>query len=83
MTDMCKKIPRVSVLMTIYNAERYLAEAIDSIIAQTFGDWELIAVEDGSSDESPSILASYTDDRIRTYFLPQNIGRTQALRYAL
>ena len=82
MTDWNGSVPKVSVLMTIYNAERYLREAIDSVVAQTFGDWELIAVENGSADASPTILASYADDRIRTYFLPQNIGRTPALRYA-
>lgn len=68
--------------MTIYNAGPYLKEAIDSIVAQTFGDWELIAVENGSSDESPAILRSYNDERIRAFVLPENIGRTPALRYA-
>lgn len=77
-----QKVPKVSVLMTIYNAGPYLNEAIDSIVAQTFSDWELIAVENGSSDESPAILHRYNDERIRTFFLPGNIGRTPALRYA-
>lgn len=76
------RAPKVSVIMTIYNAAPYLKEAIDSIVAQTFHDWELIAVENGSSDESPSILAGYTDQRIRAFVLPQNIGRTPALRHA-
>lgn len=74
--------PRVSVLMTIYNAGDYLREAIDSLIQQTFSDWELIAVENGSTDHSPSILSSYNDPRIRVFPLDQNIGRTPALRYA-
>jgi glycosyltransferase involved in cell wall biosynthesis len=68
--------------MTIYNAEPHLEEAIDSIIAQTFDDWELIAIENGSSDSSPAILAGYEDERIRVFALPENIGRTPALRYA-
>lgn len=75
--------PKVSVLMTIYNAEPYLKEAIDSIVAQTFDDWELIAIENGSSDGSPAILAGYNDERIRIFSLPKNIGRTPALQYAL
>lgn len=75
--------PRVSVIMTIYNAELYLREAIDSIVSQTFQDWELIAVENGSTDSSPAILASYKDPRICTFALKKNIGRTPALRYAL
>ncbi|OGS75596.1 MAG: hypothetical protein A2Z94_07320 [Gallionellales bacterium GWA2_55_18] len=74
--------PRVSVLMTIYNAEPYLRAAIDSLIAQTFSDWELIAVENGSTDKSMLILKSYSDPRIRIFPFEANIGRTPALRFA-
>ncbi len=74
---------RVSVLMTIYNAAPFLRESIDSLIAQSFPDWELIAVENGSRDESPAILASYQDPRIRVFSFPKNIGRTPALAFAL
>lgn len=74
--------PRVSVLMTIYNAEPYLCAAVDSLIAQTFPDWELIAVENGSTDESISILKNYFDPRVRIFPLEKNIGRTPALRLA-
>lgn len=75
--------PRVSVVMTIYNAEPYLRISIDSLIAQSFPDWELIAVENGSADASLSILAGYSDPRVRVFPFPENIGRTPALRYAL
>ncbi len=78
----CKKLPRVSVLMTIYNAAPYLKSAIDSILDQTFRDWELIAVENGSTDASLSILKSYSDSRVRIFPQENNIGRTPALRYA-
>ena len=74
--------PRVSVLMTIYNAERYLKKAIDSILTQKFADWELIAVDDGSTDQSTEILLALDDPRVRLFILPENIGRTPALRYA-
>ena len=74
--------PRVSVLMTIYNAEPYLRAAVDSLIVQTFPDWELIAVENGSTDKSMPILRSYSDCRVRIFPLEQNIGRTPALRLA-
>ena len=74
--------PRVSVLMTVYNAALYLRESIDSVLAQSFKDWELIAVDDGSTDASPSILTDYSDHRVRVFPLPKNIGRTPALRYA-
>lgn len=75
-------VPRVSVLMTIYNAEPYLRAAIDSIIGQTFLDWELIAVENGSTDKSMSVLKNYADPRVRVFPLEKNIGRTPALRLA-
>lgn len=73
--------PHVSVLMTIFNAAPYLRAAIDSLIGQSFTDWELIAVENGSTDASLSILNSYTDPRVRIFPLTKNIGRTPALRY--
>lgn len=57
--------PMVSVLMPVYNGESYLREAIDSILAQTFTDFEFIIINDGSSDGSESIIRSYTDTRIR------------------
>jgi glycosyltransferase involved in cell wall biosynthesis len=74
-------IPRVSVLMTVYNAAPFLKESIGSILAQTFSDWELVIVNDGSTDESASILSAYQDHRIRVFSFEKNIGRTPALRY--
>ena len=74
--------PRVSVLMTIYNAEPYLEEAVNSILAQKFSDWELIAINNGSKDQSAETLSTYDDPRVRVFILPENIGRTPALRYA-
>jgi glycosyltransferase involved in cell wall biosynthesis len=74
--------PRISVLMTIYNAQPYLQAAIESLINQSFKDWELIAVENGSKDNSLEVLSSYADDRIIIHKFDENIGRTPALRYA-
>lgn len=51
--------------MPVYNAERFLAQAIDSILGQTFSDWELIIVNDGSTDNSKAIIESYSDERIK------------------
>jgi len=59
--------PTVSVLMPVYNAAPYLREAIDSIIAQTYTDLELIIVDDGSTDNSLEIIRSYMDQRIRVF----------------
>ena len=58
-------MPVVSVILPFYNAALYLREAIDSILAQTFTDFELLLVNDGSTDGSESIIQSYTDERIR------------------
>jgi glycosyltransferase involved in cell wall biosynthesis len=74
--------PRVSVLMTIYNAAPFLEEALESLLAQTFTNWELVAVENGSTDESPGILDAQDDRRFRVHRLESNIGRTPALRRA-
>jgi glycosyltransferase involved in cell wall biosynthesis len=58
-------LPLVSVIMNIYNGAPYLREAIDSVIAQTHSDWELIAWDDCSKDNSAEIVKSYQDPRIR------------------
>ena len=58
-------IPKVSVLMPAYNAEKYIALAIESILSQTFRDFEFIIINDGSSDNTEKIILSYEDSRIR------------------
>lgn len=66
--------PAVSVVLPVYNGERYLRDALDSIFAQSFTDFELIAVDDCSTDSSPAILAEYAarDSRMRVVQLPEN-----------
>ena len=61
--------PRISVIMSVYNGEPYLREAVESILNQTFGDFEFIIINDGSTDGTGAILARYQriDDRIRVY----------------
>jgi glycosyltransferase involved in cell wall biosynthesis len=75
--------PKVSVLLPAYNAEAYLASAIESVLRQTFTDFELIAVDDGSIDNSLSILHRYerTDPRVRVISRP-NTGIVGALNDA-
>lgn len=58
------KASLVSVVMSVYNGERYVRKAIDSIIAQTLTDFEFIIIDDGSSDKTLSIIKSYRDKRI-------------------
>lgn len=58
-------IPKISVVMSMYNAEKYLRPALESILSQTFKDFEFIIIDDGSFDRSSEIVMSYTDPRIR------------------
>ncbi len=58
-------MPKVTVLLPVYNAERYLREAVDSVLAQTYTDFELLIIDDGSTDRSKQILSTYNDARIR------------------
>lgn len=69
----------ISIVMPVYKAEKYICRAIDSIIAQSFTDWELIIVDDGSPDRSGEICEAYSakDDRIRVFHKP-NGGVTSA-----
>lgn len=64
--------PRLTVLMPVYNTELYLREAIDSILEQTYTDFEFLIINDGSTDNSEEIIRSYTDERIR--LISQNNG---------
>ena len=66
---MCENQPLVSIIMPVYNCEKYLSESIGSVIAQSYKNWELLIVDDGSTDKSVSIIQSYVekDSRIRFY----------------
>lgn len=57
--------PRVSVIMTVYNGEKYIAEAIESLLNQSMPDFELLIVNDGSTDKTTDVVKKYTDPRIR------------------
>lgn len=61
--------PLVSVIMPVYNCERYLSDSIESVISQSYQNWELLIVDDGSNDKSVSIIELYAekDSRIRLY----------------
>jgi glycosyltransferase involved in cell wall biosynthesis len=67
-------MPAISVLMPAYNAATYIAQAIDSILQQTFRDFELIIVNDGSTDRTEDIVLSYQDNRIRYFKNDGNKG---------
>jgi len=71
--------PLVSVIMRVYNEEKYLSNSIDSILNQTYTNFELLIFNDGSTDNSSSIINSYHDDRIRIYNSSTNGGHVRNL----
>ena len=75
--------PKVSVLMTCYNAASTIEESVRSVLAQTFVDFELVLVDNYSTDDSMSIVRKLSDARIRIIALDKNHGRTAALNIAL
>lgn len=62
----------VSIVMVNYNQEKFLKKSIDSVLMQTYRNWELIIVDDGSTDASVNIIKEYKDDRIKPIFLKEN-----------
>jgi glycosyltransferase involved in cell wall biosynthesis len=77
-----REVPKVSVVLPTYNSARFLGTAIQSVLDQTFQDWELIVVDDGSDDNTRDVLAAFRDPRIR-YFYQENRGAPAALNAGL
>ena len=75
--------PKISVVMSVYNGEKHLRESIESILNQTFTDFEFIIVNDGSTDNSLEIIKSYDDERIKIINNEENIGLTKSLNKAI
>ena len=75
--------PQVTVLMPVRNGAAHLQEAIDSILAQTFTDFELLIIDDGSTDATPKILRAVRDPRVRVVTHPQNLGLVPTLNQGL
>ena len=73
--------PRISVILPIYNRGDYIAEAIESVIVQTFTDFEIIVIDDGSTDGTAGVIKSFSDSRIR-YIYQSNCGRSNARNQA-
>ena len=75
--------PAVTVLMAVYNAERFLADAITSILKQTFSDFELLIIDDGSTDQTADVVRQFSDSRIQFMLAGQRLGLPGALNLGL
>lgn len=76
-------MPEISVLTSVYNCEDYLGEFLESILNQTFKDFELVIINDGSTDKSREIIESYKDKRIRLFNFDKNQGIPKALNFGI
>ncbi len=74
--------PRVSVIIPTYNRSGYLRQAIKSVLAQTFEDFEIVVVDDGSTDDTAAVVASFDDPRV-VYLRQDNAGRSMACNAGL
>jgi glycosyltransferase involved in cell wall biosynthesis len=73
----------VSILLAVYNGEKFLSQSIDSILYQTFKDWELLIGFNGTTDNSKEIVNKYTDSRIRTFDYGDSKGKPATLNKLL
>lgn len=82
-TSTITSYPVVTVLMSVYNSEAYLREAVESMLNQSFKEFEFIIINDTSTDSSLEIIESYDDSRIKIIHNPENIGLTRSLNKGL
>lgn len=85
MIDGLRAAPRISIVMPVHDAAQFLTTTLSSVVAQTFPDWELLAVDDGSTDDSARLLncAAAIDPRIRPLSTGINMGAPRARNYAM
>ena len=79
MAALCEPTPLVTVVIPAYNAERYLRETIESVLRQSWRNFECLVIDDGSIDSTPDVVASFTDDRVH-YHRKENEGTVSAAR---
>ncbi len=73
----------ISVILPVYNCDQYIKECIDSILSQTYTKFELIIIDDKSTDKTVEIIKSYTDNRIKLTLKEKNTGLTDSLNYGI
>ena len=74
---------KISILMTVYNSEKYVSKSIQSILNQTYKNFEFIIVDDFSNDKTRKILKKIKNKKVKIYLLQKRFGRTKALNYGL
>ena len=77
------RFPKISIVIPMYNAEHFIRTTIDSILTQTFENFELIIVDDCSTDRSYDLINSYSDSRIKLFRRARNLGRSSARNFGL
>lgn len=77
------RMPTISILMPVYNCAAYIREAINSMLEQTLSDFELIIIDDASTDATPQIISSYDDERIQFVQKPVNTGLIASLNQGI
>lgn len=78
----CKCLPPVSIIITVYNREKYIKQTIENVLLQSYTNIELIVVNDGSSDNSENIIRSFSDSRLK-YYYKNNSGQLDALKFGI
>ena len=76
-------MPKVSVLLANYNGEKHLHEAIESVLEQTYQDFEFVIIDDASTDSSRKVIENYHDKRIKKYYAEKNRNIAYSLNLAL
>jgi len=76
-------VPKISVVMSVYNAEKYLVKAVESILNQTYQDFEFIIINDASTDTTEGILRQFADPRLRIFKNSENLGLSKSLNKAI
>lgn len=71
---------KISIITASYNYENYIKETVQSVLSQTYNDWEMIIVDDCSTDNSIDVIKSYNDDRIKLFVNEKNLGLKETLK---
>src|SRR5208283_6090399 len=79
---MCERIPKVSIVFTTYNDERYIGASVSAALAQDYSNFEVVVVDDGSTDSTEGVFKGISDTRLR-YMKRDRMGRSAALNEAI